>query len=142
MGYTVVGFSARRFGNLASTNRIERASPDELQGTGLLVRRSSTSRQFLPAKPSPCLYKMGAGSTLVAARATLKDISPYTRKGFLHRGISINNLVINKDDNTRSWPSFLIYHDLAIKKQREGASGAQGKISMRTFIAIGAFLGK
>lgn len=45
--------------------------------------------------------------------------------GFLHRDISINNLMINGDDNNPSWQSFLMDVDLAIREQREGTSGAQ-----------------
>jgi len=64
------------------------------------------------------------------------------KAGFLHRDISINNLMINEDDNNPSWPSFLIDLDLAIREQREGASGAKGKTGTRAFMAIGALLGE
>jgi serine/threonine protein kinase len=64
------------------------------------------------------------------------------KAGFLHRDISINNLMVNEDDNNPSWPSFLIDLDLAIKEQREGASGARGKTGTRAFMAIGALLGE
>lgn len=47
----------------------------------------------------------------------------------------------NEDDNNPSWPSFLIDLDLAIKEQRDIASGARGKTGTRTFMAIGALLG-
>lgn len=62
--------------------------------------------------------------------------------GFLHRDISINNLMINEDNDNPSWPSFLIDLDLAIKEQREGISGAKGKPGTRAFMAIGALLGE
>lgn len=39
-----------------------------------------------------------------------------------------------------SWPSFLINLVLAIKEQRDCASGAQGKTDTRAFMAIGALL--
>ncbi|KAK1783507.1 LOW QUALITY PROTEIN: hypothetical protein QBC45DRAFT_447515 [Copromyces sp. CBS 386.78] len=54
--------------------------------------------------------------------------------------ISINNLIINKDDNNPSWPSFLIDLDLAVRKEREGASGAKGMTGTRAFMAIGVLL--
>lgn len=62
--------------------------------------------------------------------------------GFLHRDISINNLMINEDKDNPSWPSFLIDLDLAIKERREGVSGAKGKTGTRAFMAIGALLGE
>ncbi|KAI1461839.1 hypothetical protein F4805DRAFT_475192 [Annulohypoxylon moriforme] len=63
------------------------------------------------------------------------------RAGILHRDISINNLMINKDNNP-SWPAFLIDLDFAIREQRESASGAKGKTGTRAFMAIGALLGE
>ncbi|RYO76829.1 hypothetical protein DL766_010231 [Monosporascus sp. MC13-8B] len=50
--------------------------------------------------------------------------------------------MINEDDDNPSWPSFLIDLDLAIKEQRESASGAKGKTGTRAFMAIGALLGE
>ncbi|KAI1370748.1 hypothetical protein F4677DRAFT_464937 [Hypoxylon crocopeplum] len=61
--------------------------------------------------------------------------------GILHRDISINNLLINEDERNPSWPGFLIDLDLAIKEQREGASGAKGKTGTRAFMAIGVLRG-
>ncbi|KAH7114560.1 hypothetical protein B0J13DRAFT_656314 [Dactylonectria estremocensis] len=55
--------------------------------------------------------------------------------------ISINNLMINEDDENPSRRAFLIDLDLAIRTQREGASGAKGKTGTRAFMAIGALLG-
>ena len=60
------------------------------------------------------------------------------RVGFLHRDISIGNLMINEDDGS----SFLIDLDLTIRESREGASGARGKTGTRAFMAIGALLGE
>jgi hypothetical protein len=51
------------------------------------------------------------------------DESLYTKAGIIQRDILINNLVMNKDDDNPSWPSFLIDLDLAIKEQREGTTG-------------------
>lgn len=63
--------------------------------------------------------------------------SLYTKAGMLQRDISINNLIINEDDDNPSWRSFLIDLDLAIKEQREGTTGAQSKTGTRAFMAIG-----
>ncbi|KAK0655455.1 hypothetical protein B0T16DRAFT_451132 [Cercophora newfieldiana] len=64
------------------------------------------------------------------------------REAMERRDISINNLLINEDLSNPSRPSFLIDLDLAIKEDREGASGAKGKTGTRAFMAIGALLGK
>ncbi|VTT78606.1 unnamed protein product [Fusarium fujikuroi] len=50
--------------------------------------------------------------------------------------------MINEDGDKPSWSSFLIDLDLAIKESREVASGAQGIIGTRAFMAIGALLGE
>jgi Fungal protein kinase len=60
----------------------------------------------------------------------------------LQRDISINHLMMNEDEDNPSWPSFLIDLDLAVKEQREYASGARGKTGTRAFMAIGVLLGE
>ncbi|KAM7218491.1 hypothetical protein V8F06_006095 [Rhypophila decipiens] len=68
----------------------------------------------------------------------LKDTSRCGRKlAFLHRDISIGNLMISKDGG-----GFLIDLDLAVREQRVGASGAKRKTGTRAFMAIGALLGE
>ncbi|ROW06356.1 hypothetical protein VPNG_07510 [Cytospora leucostoma] len=58
--------------------------------------------------------------------------------GFLHRDISINNLMINEDINDHSsWRSFLIDLDLAIETSQSVASGATGRAGTKVFMAIG-----
>ncbi|KAK0655543.1 hypothetical protein B0T16DRAFT_320017 [Cercophora newfieldiana] len=81
-------------------------------------------------------------SLLAALEGCIKGHESLRKAGFLHRDISINNLMINEDDGNPSWRSFLIDLDLAIKEQREGASGAKGKTGTRAFMAIGALLGE
>jgi hypothetical protein len=88
------------------------------------------------------IYKASSRSALLAALEGCIDGHESLRKaGFLHRDISINNLMINEDDDN-SWSSFLIDLDLAIRDQRDGTSGAQGKTGTRAFMAIGALLGE
>lgn len=67
---------------------------------------------------------------------------PLHKAGFLHRGVSINNLVMNEDDKNPSQAAFLVDFDLAIRLSRQGASGAKGKTGTRAFMAIGALLGE
>ncbi|KAF2844618.1 hypothetical protein T440DRAFT_523364 [Plenodomus tracheiphilus IPT5] len=66
--------------------------------------------------------------------------SLHTRAGMLQCDISPNNLMVNEDEDNPSWPAFLIDLDLAIKEDREKASGARGKTGTRAFMAIGVLL--
>jgi len=50
--------------------------------------------------------------------------------------------MINEEDDNPSWLVFLIDFDLAIKEQREGPLGAQGKTGIKAFIAIRVLLGE
>ncbi|RSL57392.1 hypothetical protein CEP54_008310 [Fusarium duplospermum] len=88
------------------------------------------------------IYKASSPSALLAAfDHCIKGHESLHKAGFLHRDISVNNLMINEDDDS-SWPSFLIDLDLAIEESREAASGAKGKTGTRAFMAIGALLGE
>ncbi|KAI1908111.1 hypothetical protein LOZ65_006692, partial [Ophidiomyces ophidiicola] len=60
--------------------------------------------------------------------------------GMLQCDISPNNLMINEDTGNSSWKAFIIDLDLAIKENREDASGARGKTGTRAFMAIGVLL--
>ncbi|KAF2844181.1 hypothetical protein T440DRAFT_523703 [Plenodomus tracheiphilus IPT5] len=63
--------------------------------------------------------------------------SLYTQAGMLQCDISPNNLMVNEDEDNPSWFAFLIDLDLAIKEDRDKASGARGKTGTRAFMAIG-----
>ncbi|KAH7201228.1 hypothetical protein DER44DRAFT_748366 [Fusarium oxysporum] len=89
------------------------------------------------------IYKASSRSALLAAfERCIEGHESLQKAGFLHRDISVNNLMINEDDDNSSWPSFLIDLDLAIKEPREAASGVKGKTGTRAFMAIGALLGE
>ncbi|KAM3503168.1 hypothetical protein MY10362_004379 [Beauveria mimosiformis] len=79
---------------------------------------------------------------LRAIEGCIKGHESLYNAGFLHRDISINNLMINEDDDNPSWPSFIIDLDLAIRNERQYASGAEGKTGTRAFMAIGTLLGE
>ncbi|KAH7016047.1 uncharacterized protein B0I36DRAFT_368666 [Microdochium trichocladiopsis] len=116
------------------------ASPTKAGGDALpnRVHRRVILRDY--GKP---IYKASSRSALlVAMEGCIEGHESLRKAGFLHRDISINNLMINEDDNNPSWPSFLIDLDLAVREQREGASGAKGKTGTRAFMAIGALLGE
>ncbi|KAK7407904.1 hypothetical protein QQX98_009915 [Neonectria punicea] len=89
------------------------------------------------------IYKASSRLALLAAlEGCIEGHQSLHKAGLLHRDISINNLMINEDDENPSRRTFLIDLDLAIKAQREGASGAKGKTGTRAFMAIGALLGQ
>ncbi|KAH6646842.1 hypothetical protein BKA67DRAFT_525584 [Truncatella angustata] len=89
------------------------------------------------------IYQASSRTALLAAlEGCVQGHESLLDAGFLHRDISVNNLVINEDDSNPSLASFLIDFDLAIEETRTGASGAQGKTGTRAFMAIGALLGE
>lgn len=89
------------------------------------------------------IYKASSRTALLAAfEGCINGHESLFEAGFLHRDISVNNLMINEDVDNTSWPSFLIDLDLAIKLPRIGVSGAKGKTGTQAFMAIGALLGE
>ncbi|PHH63861.1 hypothetical protein CDD81_5418 [Ophiocordyceps australis] len=78
---------------------------------------------------------------LTALEDCIKGHQSLHEAGFLHRDISINNLIINEDEENPSQRAFLIDLDLAIRNQLIGTSGAKGKTGTRAFMAIGALQG-
>ncbi|KAI1382501.1 uncharacterized protein F4822DRAFT_443919 [Hypoxylon trugodes] len=71
---------------------------------------------------------------LTAFKSYIQGYKLLLKAGILHRNISINNIIINKDGSNPS--RFLINLNLTIKVQQEDASGTKGKTSTRAFIAI------
>ncbi|KAG6990275.1 hypothetical protein FocnCong_v020558 [Fusarium oxysporum f. sp. conglutinans] len=89
------------------------------------------------------IYKATSRSALLAAfERYIEGHESLHRAGLLDRDISINNLMINEDDDNPSWPAFVIDLGLATKESREAASGAKGKTGTRAFMAIGTLLGE
>jgi serine/threonine protein kinase len=89
------------------------------------------------------IYKASSRTALLSAlKDCIEGHESLHKAGYLHRDISVNNLMINEDDDNPSWPAFLIDLDLGIKEARAGASGAKGKTGTRAFMAIGALLGE
>jgi len=89
------------------------------------------------------IYKASSPVALLAAlECCIEGHQSLYMAGFLHRDISVNNLMINEDVGNPSHRAFVIDLDLAVKAQREGASGARGKTGTRAFMAIGALLGQ
>ncbi|KAI1659446.1 hypothetical protein F4813DRAFT_401524 [Daldinia decipiens] len=90
------------------------------------------------------IYKASSRVALLAAlEGCIKGHESLRNAGILHRDISINNLMINEDNNdSNPWSSFLIDLDLAIREERESASGAKEKTGTRAFMAINVLLGE
>ncbi|KAH7007843.1 LOW QUALITY PROTEIN: uncharacterized protein B0I36DRAFT_378718 [Microdochium trichocladiopsis] len=106
------------------------ASPTKAGGDALpnRVHRRVILRNY--GKP---IYKASSRSALlIAMEGCIEGHESLRKASFLHRDISINNLI----------PSFLIDLDLTVREQREGASRAKGKTGTRAFMAIGALLGE
>ncbi|OAA64472.1 Protein kinase-like domain protein [Niveomyces insectorum RCEF 264] len=143
--------SSSAAGNKRSSSQISAALPPRKRSR--LAAPTKAGRNTIPnrvhrrvvlcdyGKP---IYKASSRSALLAAfDGCIEGHESLRHKaGLLHRDISINNLMINENNNNPSWPSFLIDLDLAVREQRGGASGAKGKTGTKAFMAIGALLGE
>ncbi|KAH6869569.1 hypothetical protein B0T10DRAFT_418334 [Thelonectria olida] len=130
--------SSQTGAHLPSSKRSCSVSPTKAVSIPNRVHRRVILRDY--GKP---IYKASSRSALLAAfDRCIEGHESLHKAGFLHRDISVNNLMINEDDDNPSWPSFLIDLDLAIKESRVAASGAKGKTGTRAFMAIGALLGE
>ncbi|KAI6293855.1 hypothetical protein MCOR34_009805 [Pyricularia oryzae] len=131
--------SSRIGATLPPSKRSCSASPTKVSGDGLSNR---VHRRIILRNYGNPIYKASSRSALLAAlEGCIQGHESLLKAGFLYRDISINNLIINEDDNL-CWPSFLIDLDLAVRETRKGASGAKGKTGTRAFMAIGALLGE
>ncbi|KAK0718106.1 hypothetical protein B0T26DRAFT_741181 [Lasiosphaeria miniovina] len=110
-------------------------------GSDLLLNR--IHRRVILRDYGKPIYKASSRAALLTAlEGCIKGHESLYMASLLHRDISINNLMINEDENNPSLPSFLIDLDLAVRVQQEGASGAKGKTGTRAFMAIGALQGE
>ena len=86
------------------------------------------------------IYKASSRSALLAGMiGCIKGHKSLREAGFLHRDISINNLIINEDGDNLT--SFLIDLDLAITDPRVTTSRAKGRTGTKAFMAIGVLRG-
>ncbi|KAG6124447.1 hypothetical protein E4U38_000131 [Claviceps purpurea] len=94
-------------------------------------------RRIIVQDYGKAIYKASSRKALLAClEGCIKGHKSLYEKGILHRDISINNLMINEDQDNPSWKSFLIDLDFAISTEREKPSGAQGMTGTRAFMAI------
>ncbi|KAI1451235.1 hypothetical protein F4805DRAFT_464040 [Annulohypoxylon moriforme] len=150
--------------NTPRTSQLSQGSKRSSSQTGAPLPSSKRPRSESPVKRDPVhpsspqnrihrrvivrdygrnIYEASSCVALLAAlESCIQGHKSLLETGILHRDISINNLMINEDGSNPSPLGFLIDLDLAIKVQREGASGAKGKTGTRAFMAIGALLGE
>ncbi|KAK5633468.1 hypothetical protein RRF57_009182 [Xylaria bambusicola] len=89
------------------------------------------------------IYKASSRAALLAAlKGCIIGHKSLFKAGFLHRDISINNLMINEGNKESDLSSFLIDLDLAIEVNRIESSGAKGITGTRAFMAIGILMGE
>ncbi|KAK8872459.1 kinase-like domain [Apiospora arundinis] len=132
--------SSQTGSSLPPSKRSCSTSPIKIDRNGLpnRIHRRLIVRDY--GKP---IYRASSPAALLGALEGCVDGHESLYKaGFLHRDISINNLMINEANDNPSWRAFVIDLDLAIKEQRVVASGAKGKTGTRAFMAIGALLGE
>lgn len=124
---------------LPASKRARSSQPKPIEPSSNRVHRRVIIRDY--GKP---IYKASSPSALLdALEGCIAGHESLYKAGFLHRDISINNLMINMDVNDNSsWRSFLIDLDLAIETSRSVASGAKGRTGTRAFMAIGVLLGE
>ncbi|KAL7937557.1 hypothetical protein V8C35DRAFT_292804 [Trichoderma chlorosporum] len=89
------------------------------------------------------IYKASSRKALLEALESCIQAHKSLRQkaNYLHRDISINNL-LTREDGPIGQKGLLIDFDLAIKEQRIKNSGAKGKTGTSAFMAIGVLLGK
>ncbi|ELQ36898.1 hypothetical protein OOU_Y34scaffold00626g14 [Pyricularia oryzae Y34] len=123
---TIVPGTSRR-GRTSSGTASKRscsASPANVDTLSNRVHRRVILRDY--GKP---IYKASFRSALLAAvEGCIEGHESLRMAGFLHRDISINNLMINEDTDSLSWPYFLIDLDLGVREPRAaGAFGVKDK---------------
>ncbi|KAJ5723663.1 hypothetical protein N7488_001698 [Penicillium malachiteum] len=127
--------------NAASPSTKRSRSTSRTKTTGVPPSNRVHRRIILRDFGRPIYKASSQGALLAALRSCIEGHESLLEAGFLHRDISINNLMIN-EGNKSSPPAFLIDLDLAVKAIRTDSSGAKGKTGTRAFMAIGALLGE
>jgi hypothetical protein len=131
-------------GQKRSSSHTDAPVPSSKRTRSTPPARNRVHRRIIVCDYGKPIYKASSRAALLAAfEGCIEGYkSLYENTGILQRDVSINNLMMNEEEDNPSWKSFLIDLDLAIKEQREGPSGADGKTGTRAFIAIGVLLGE
>ncbi|KAI1086053.1 hypothetical protein F5B19DRAFT_200600 [Rostrohypoxylon terebratum] len=135
--------SSQTGARLPSSKRPRSESPIKVDLVHPSPLRNRVHRRVIVCDFGQNIYEASSRVALLAAlESCIQGHESLLKAGILHRDISINNLMINEDGSNPSPLGFLIDLDLAIKLQREGASGAKGKTGTRAFMAIGVLRGR
>lgn len=121
----------------------KRRSPMSTQTSRNDEMGNRTHRRLILQSYGKRIYEASTPKALLAGlEACINGHESLRREaGLLHRDISINNLIINEEDEDPSQRGFLIDLDLAIKETGTDASGAKRKTGTRAFMAIVALRG-
>lgn len=134
--------SSQTDGLPATKRRSDSASPIKVDNSAPSLPNRIHRRIILRDYGKP-IYEATSRTVLLSAlEGCVQGHESLHQAGFLHRDISINNLIVNEDPDNPSWPSFLIDLDLGIKEARVQASGSRGKTGTKVFMAIGALQGE
>ncbi|KAB2568650.1 hypothetical protein DBV05_g12671 [Lasiodiplodia theobromae] len=104
-----------------------------------VARRNRVHRRVMTCGVGKELWEASSlQAMLTGLLGAVKGHESLFNAGILHRDISIGNVLLNKTEDD----GFLIDLDLAIKTDRQKASGAPNRTGTKVFMAIGALHGE
>ncbi|WVN86082.1 uncharacterized protein L203_101240 [Cryptococcus depauperatus CBS 7841] len=116
----------------------KRSIPTSQTKTSTEMLSNRVHRRVILCDYGKPIYEASSRVALLAAmERCIAGHESLLQADFLHRDISINNLMIDEDNDN----AFLIDLDLAIRVSRITASGAKGMTGTRASMAIGILLG-
>jgi len=144
LGQNSITITTTATGQKRSSSHIDALVPSSKRTRSTPPVRNRVHRRVIVCDYGKHIYKASSRAALLAASEGCIEgyKSLHENAGILQRDVSINNLMMNEEEDNPSWKSFLIDLDLAISEQREGPSGADGKTGTRAFMAIGVLFGE
>ncbi|OCL08995.1 hypothetical protein AOQ84DRAFT_363643 [Glonium stellatum] len=102
-------------------------------------QRNQVHRRVIIRDVGKSIYQASSlQAILTGLLGGMKGHKPLLNAKILHRDISVGNIMLNEAEDD----GFLINLDLAVKIDREKASGAPSKTGTKVFMAIGALYGE
>lgn len=124
--------------SLPTSKRYHSASPTKA-GSNVLLEREH--RRVVLSHYGKAIYNASSRSALLAGMVDcIAGHQSLGKASFLHRDISINNIIINEECSEPT--SFLIDLNLAITDNGKAVLGALGRIGTKAFMAIAVLLGE